>query len=548
MFLFEQKQDFYNIMKGKENCMNEKTKEFRKSIAEAFIKSLEEKQLDWKKEWNGPSIHPVNAINNKRYKSINKFWLSMIAIERGTEDPRWCTFKQIQDKGWKLNKGSKGVKIEYWLPYDKKEKKGISWDDYRRRSGEPSVILVTRYYVVFNGKDIEGIPPLPPLQVNNINPDELIARLSKNMAVEILNDGRDRAFYNTLEDKIHMPMAEHFKSDYAYNATALHELAHSSGAAHRLNRDLNNMFGSSSYAYEELIAEISSCFMSASLRIKQDKAHVDNHKAYVQSWIKAIKEKPETLIKAIREAEKAANYMEYKAELINEKDYRYTLNESLEVNVKDVQENYKVHNPSISQKAENKSTVLFKDNASGLEAGINADGELYFGNDTSGYNLRDTVENRRYIERDIARYTGQKIDLFVEFIAHEDNLKQNNNNHINENSDNIKIEGHIGTWYVIESEMIAGKSLFLLESEQYGDEAASLIVDGMRNIILEDVYNGFDDYREKLLLENNILSFDKDQSMRKSIKDVQNTINDYKKNTSYNETVVSTNKNYIEQR
>ncbi len=332
--------------------MNEKTKEFRQQVAEVFIKSLEEKQLDWKKGWNGPSMYPVNALSNKRYKGVNKFWLGMIAMERGTEDPRWCTFKQIQDKGWKLNKGSKGVKVEYWMPYDKKEKKGITWEDYRKRNGEPSVILVSRYYVVFNGKDIEGIPSLPPLEVNSINPDELIAKLSKNMAVEILNDGGDRAFYNTLEDKIHMPKVEHFKSDYAYNSTALHELAHSSGAAHRLNRDLNNMFGSSSYAYEELIAEISSCFMSGSLRVKQDEAHVDNHKAYVQSWIKAIKEKPETLMKAIREAENVANYMEYNAELINEKYYRATLNESLEVNAKDVQENYKEHDISNTQKAD----------------------------------------------------------------------------------------------------------------------------------------------------------------------------------------------------
>lgn len=100
---------------------------------------------------------------------------------------------------------------------------------------------------------------------------------------------------------------------------------------------------------------------------------------------------------------------------------------------------------------------------------------------------------------------------------------------INEKSDNIKIEGHSGTWYVIETETINGSNLFLLESEQYGDEAASLIVDGMRNIILDDVYNGFDDYREKLLLDNNIPSFDKDQSGRKSLKDIQNKIDEHKK-------------------
>lgn len=108
--------------------------------------------------------------------------------------------------------------------------------------------------------------------------------------------------------------------------------------------------------------------------------------------------------------------------------------------------------PFTAQKAEPQITFLYKDEKNGLKAGINADGELYFGNDTSGYNLRDTVENRRYIERDIARYTGQKIDL------------------VNEECSN-----------------------------------------------------------EKLLLDNNISSFDEDQSSRKSLKDIQNKIDEHKK-------------------
>ena len=110
-FLFPKKQAFFYIaMKGKNNIMNEKTKKFRQQIAEAFIKSLEEKQLDWKKGWNGQSMSPINATNSKKYKGINKFWLGITAMIRKTEDYRWCTFKQIQDKGWKLNKGSKGEK------------------------------------------------------------------------------------------------------------------------------------------------------------------------------------------------------------------------------------------------------------------------------------------------------------------------------------------------------------------------------------------------------------------------------------------------------
>ncbi|MGN1135149.1 MAG: DUF3848 domain-containing protein, partial [Oscillospiraceae bacterium] len=70
-----------------------------------------------------------------------------------------------------------------------------------------------------------------------------------------------------------------------------------------------------------------------------------------------------------------------------------------------------------------------------------------------------------------------------------------NNAVINEQSDNIDINGRIGTWYVIDSTVIDGKPLYLLESEIYGDEAACLIVDESKNIIMSDVWNGFDDYQ-----------------------------------------------------
>ncbi len=73
-----------------------------------------------------------------------------------------------------------------------------------------------------------------------------------------------------------------------------------------------------------------------------------------------------------------------------------------------------------------------------------------------------------------------------------------NNAVINEQSDNIDIDGHIGTWYVIDSAVIDGKSLYLLESEIYGDEAACIIVDESKNIIMSDVWNGFDDYQAYL--------------------------------------------------
>ena len=48
--------------------------------------------------------------------------------------------------------------------------------------------------------------------------------------------------------------------------------------------------------------------------------------------------------------------------------------------------------------------VWKRDEKTGVECGINDDGELYLGDDRSGFNLPDTEENREVILRDFEYY------------------------------------------------------------------------------------------------------------------------------------------------
>lgn len=59
--------------------------------------------------------------------------------------------------------------------------------------------------------------------------------------------------------------------------------------------------------------------------------------------------------------------------------------------------------------------------------------------------------------------------------------------------DNIKVNGYRGRWYVIDETTWKGEKVFLLEHELWGDETACLIVNEKLEVILEDVWNGFDD-------------------------------------------------------
>lgn len=316
--------------------------EYRQQLAEKFIHVLEEKGLSWKKEWHASKM-PINGVTHAHYNGCNVFNLSLTAMVNNYEDPRWVTMVQIMDRKktyhpnekWHLKAGSKATYVEYWYPYDRIKKKGLTWQEYRDEimDGRPGTdfYLKTVYTPVFNASLVEGMPELEVYENKDVEQDQIIEKLSANMGVPITNDGGDRAYYSPLRDEIHLPKKESFESTYAYNATALHELAHSTGHVSRLARKQTGMFGSPDYAYEELIAEMASCFMGVDIDAEPTEEHINNHKAYVQNWMSEIRENPDTLVKAIKEAQSAASYMDWKAELITEEEYKKLEGSAFEV-------------------------------------------------------------------------------------------------------------------------------------------------------------------------------------------------------------------------
>jgi Large polyvalent protein-associated domain 18 len=56
-----------------------------------------------------------------------------------------------------------------------------------------------------------------------------------------------------------------------------------------------------------------------------------------------------------------------------------------------------------------------------------------------------------------------------------------------------KIEGHKGKWYILDKGFHNGEKVFLMEHETHGEDVAHIIVNADQKIIMEDVWNGFDD-------------------------------------------------------
>lgn len=303
------------------------TKEFRKSVADMFVKGLSEEGLNWKQGW-ATTGELRNAVSNRHYRGLNEFYLKLVSMVHGYKDPRWMTFNQIRDEGYRLEKGSKGAKVEYWFPFDTIKKKGVSFEEKERliKEGErkkEDFSLVAKYYTVFNGDNISGLPEIE-LPKNEIEPSVVLEQISRGMNVEIYNDGEDRAFYRPSTDDIHLPLPEVFSSDNEYNAVAFHELGHATGHESRLNRDQSGVFGTSAYAKEELVAEITSAFMAETTGISLEDMNMENHKAYVNGWIASIEDDPEYLMKAISQAHDAADYMQ---QFVSEKEIEKMISE-----------------------------------------------------------------------------------------------------------------------------------------------------------------------------------------------------------------------------
>ena len=107
--------------------------------------------------------------------------------------------------------------------------------------------------------------------------------------------------------------------------------------------------------------------MGEHLQMEQTEEHIKNHKAYVQSWIRDIQEKPDILIRAIRDAGKAADLLEYHAGILSKEEYQKSLRESLEISQEQVKEQ-KADQREIKSAEKDFAEYLERNDIEGLKA------------------------------------------------------------------------------------------------------------------------------------------------------------------------------------
>jgi antirestriction protein ArdC len=254
-------------------------------ITDKIIAELEAGRVPWVQPWGtaaakAPLHMPKNAATQRRYSGVNVLILWGAVIEHGFRTQNWLTFRQALGVGGNVRKRERGTTVVYadrFVP-----------DEERRRAerdgDEPNTIPFLKRFTVFNTDQCENLPPEltsapAPVPEGLILPqaEALIAATGADFRI-----GGDRAFYHPTLDFIQVPRPETYFEPINWHRTALHELANYSGHSSRLGRDLSGTFGSALYAKEELIAEITSAFMCASLGIVPTVRHAD----YIGSWIK----------------------------------------------------------------------------------------------------------------------------------------------------------------------------------------------------------------------------------------------------------------------
>jgi antirestriction protein ArdC len=254
--------------------------------------------------WGESLGSPINALSGRSYRGINTLLLWVAAELDGYSSGRWATYRQWAAAGAQVRKGEKATSIIFW--------KTAANDCRDESSGEaeqsPGPKFVARVYHVFNAGQVDDAESAAAI-VPSLSDAERIAAADaffRASGVRVEHGG-DRAFYMPSQDKIQMPRFEQFRDPISYYSVLGHEHIHSTGAEHRLNRDLQNRFGSDAYAIEELIAELGSAFLAAHLGISIEPR--SDHAAYLSSWLRVLRCDSRAILTASAKAQEAVDFL-----------------------------------------------------------------------------------------------------------------------------------------------------------------------------------------------------------------------------------------------
>jgi antirestriction protein ArdC len=289
-------------------------KEIMKSQTDKILNKVVERinesgSMPWQKPWQGviSNLSPLNFISGRKYSGSNIILLHMVSFGK---IPAFSPSS-------KLHKAKKGAKCCYILkPNNRKIEDKQTGEEKYIFSG--CSLLPVFHYTDLQGVDCEAIEA--KYGIKSDGNTRSFVDISECEAVysamptppKLDNNGGDRAYYSPSEDSISLPKKETFIDEPAYYQTMFHELAHSRGHFTRLDRFKKNKINFDNrdhdYSFEELVAELTACFIGSQTGTLTDKEE-QNSAAYLKHWVSKLRDNPDWLILAATQANKASEYI-----------------------------------------------------------------------------------------------------------------------------------------------------------------------------------------------------------------------------------------------
>ena len=337
------------------------TDSMKQKYAQLFLDELDTLEAhEFKMPWVNPRLGaPCNIYRQgKPYRKSNAFFLTMLVSLKGWNTPLFITKTQMENEDGKLKYDGLRANATPILDEDGMvtlDKRGMPAMDYERRfpviyykplhfdadgnkisdedwddmmfdeQKECKTWFVQKTYGVYNidqtnfkelyPDDYAEFQQTPEHDYKEGVHDEVLETMIAGGAWRCpIYVGGTQSCFSVTRDEIRLPKRDHFLGDEQFYATALHEMAHSTGK--ELGRDQHGAFGTEDYAMEEFVAELSSACVCSMLGI--GKLLDENHIAYVDSWRRALKTNKDFIPVVIDDVQKAVNYILRKYDAVAE--------------------------------------------------------------------------------------------------------------------------------------------------------------------------------------------------------------------------------------
>lgn len=266
-------------------------------VTDKIIEMLDKGKIPWRQPWVNAG-EPQNLISGRSYRGINVMLLASL----GYAQNYFLSEKQAIELGATIKENEKPHLVVFWNWLEKEAKDG--------EEGKKTPLL--RYYMVYNVSQCIGIPQERiPNKTRPSDPIERADKIVENMPscpeISHLNAG---AYYDPIEDLINIPYVTSFEDKESYYSVLFHELIHSTGHKMRLARKgivEKVVFGSEQYSQEEIIAELGACYLKNYSGIETEPTK--NNAAYIQNWLKVLKNDRKFIVYASTFAQKAVDYV-----------------------------------------------------------------------------------------------------------------------------------------------------------------------------------------------------------------------------------------------